>query len=527
MDSKIAIWKLNLTSDGTTAINAKTVTLNLGNQAIAGGADASGKSEYYFCVVPATLTAIYAAATAASLPTPAFTIVANDGTDTYTYTKDSPLTLANNGYYQSTVTMAKETPYDATVNINDGEPDNITVPESEHWLIYGSGVAVSRTITIKEGAKVTLQDVNILASGNAINCEGNAEIVLSGSNTINSQNSSSGDADKAIIKAGTYEPMTTLTISGSGTLEVRTKYTGAWMGAFIGSDKHGDCGNIAITGGIITAIAYPKQGASEYQNSASYGAIIGAGSAYSGTSRCGDILISGGKVTVDSHKGKGAGIGSGASESGSGTSTCGVITISGGDVTAKAQQGGAAIGSGDVNIHSNVTYAGYSRCEGIVINGTATVTATSDAGTGSSDDAGAAIGAGNSGQVGYITISGGTVTASATNYAAGIGSGRFRSTCGDITINGGTVTATGGQKAAGIGTAQGVYNCKSVCGAITITSDVAKVIARMGSSGQHSIGAAGYSYNNNSPYFCTCGTVTIGGTPGQISASPYTYPPEN
>ena len=507
MDSKIAIWKLNLTSDGTTAINAKTVTLNLGNQAIAGGADDSGKSEYYICVVPATLAAIYAAATAASLPTPAFTIEANDGTDTYTYTKDSPLTLANNGYYQSTVTMAK------TVNIADGA---VTVPAGEHWLVVGDGTAVGNTITIEDGATVTLRNVNILASGNAINCEGDAEIVLTGTNTIYSQVSNSGDNNKAIIKAGPVDK--TLTISGNGTLEVRTRYTGTWMGAFIGSDKNSVCGNITITGGTITAIAYPKPGATEYNNSASNGAVIGAGCANDGTSSCGNILITGGTVTVDTHAGGGAGIGSGTSESSSGISTCGTITISGGSVNSKANLGGAGIGSGRVGIvRNNVTYNGYSRCEGIIIEGTASVTASSSSGSAQNDYAGAAIGTGNSGQVGYITIRGGTVTATANYHAPGIGAGRFKSNCGDISISGGTVTAQGGYEAAGIGTGNGYQLRVSTCGKITITADVTKVTAYKGANGYKSIGQGKAAYTS-------CSTVTIGESTGQQADSPYIYP---
>ena len=391
-----------------------------------------------------------------------------------------------------------------------------------HIYQSNSGTATANTITIADGQTVYLHGVNMLVNGNAINCLGNAEIVLCGTNTINSQYSDLGDNNKAIIKAGTYEPMTTLTISGSGSLEVRTKYTGSWMGAFIGSDKNGECGNISITGGTITAIAYPKPGATEYNNSAAYGACIGAGSANSGTSRCGDITISGGTVTVDTHKGGGAGIGSGTSENANGYSSCGKITISGGRVNATANQGGAGIGSGRVGIVSNnVTYNGYSLCEGIIIEGTAYVTAYSSSSSGQNDYAGAAIGTGNSGQIGYITISNGTVTATQTGYyAPGIGAGRFKSNCGNITISRGTVTASGGYEAAGIGTGNG-YNLRvSTCNDITITTGVTKVTATKGANGYKSIGQGKAAYTK-------CGTITIGGTvySDGISDSPYTYQP--
>lgn len=427
--------------------------------------------------------------------------------------------IARNTYYKNGENLSMERQgFDLANESYVGTANTIA-----HIYQSNNGTATSNTITIANGQKVYLHGVNMLASGNAINCLGNAEIVLCGTNTINSQYSASGDNNKAIIKAGTYEPMTTLTISGSGSLEVRTKYTGSWMGAFIGSDKNGECGNISITGGAITAIAYPKQGASEYNNSSAYGAIIGAGSAYSGTSRCGDITISGGTITVDTHKGNGTGIGSGMSESSSGYSTCGTITISGGKVTATSNGGGAAIGSGASSIYlQNPSYNGYSKCDGIVITGANTVVnAYSKPNSGSNDFAGAAIGSGNAGEVvGGITISGGTVTATTTNSAPGIGAGKYRSNCGNILINGGTVEAKGGSNAAGIGTSKGLYKCVSTCGTITITNGVTKVKATKGTSGTKTIGK-GYSSNS------TCGTVTVGGTEYSfgINDSPYTYQP--
>ena len=194
-------------------------------------------------------------------------------------------------------------------------------------------------------------------------------------------------------------------------------------------------------------------------------------------------------------------------------------------MTAQSWEGGAAIGSGRASFTTNTTYNGYSRCEGIVIEGTANVTArsTANSSTTSSAYAGAAIGAGHCARVGNITISGGTVTATMSDYfAPGIGSGKTRSTCGNITINGGTVEATGGQKAAGIGTGYGAYGLVSTCGTITITTGVTQVKATMGYQGKHSIGAGGYNNNANQ---VSCGTVTIGGSTGQISTSPYTYTP--
>ena len=105
MVSNICIWELNLTTDGTTPLNATTLTLKLGGQAIAQAANGSGSSKYYMCVVPQTLTTIYS-----SLPTAPFNVEASDGTDTYLYslTGGTQLTLATSKYYNSTLTMPKE-----------------------------------------------------------------------------------------------------------------------------------------------------------------------------------------------------------------------------------------------------------------------------------------------------------------------------------------------------------------------------------------------------------------------------------
>ena len=113
---------------------------------------------------------------------------------------------------------------------------------------------------------------------------------------------------------------------------------------------------------------------------------------------------------------------------------------------------------------------------------------------------------------GNIQIEGGTITATGGTYCAGIGGGRG-SSCGTINISGGTIKATGGYGAAGIGSG-GMSGAS--CGNITITNGVTSVTATKGNNSPHSIGKG---------YQGSCGTVTIGGTTGAISDSPYTYKP--
>ena len=155
-----------------------------------------------------------------------------------------------------------------------------------------------------------------------------------------------------------------------------------------------------------------------------------------------------------------------------------------GSLTATSNGSGAGIGGGDMITCGNIKILGGSI-------------------TASANSYGAGIGSGCTGECGDITISGGTVTAKGGEDAAGIGSAEKdmvgnQSKCGNITISGGTVTATGRGKGAGIGTGY-----QGICGTITITSDVNKVMATMDDDGCDVIG------NGTGG---TCGTVTIGGT---------------
>ena len=76
---------------------------------------------------------------------------------------------------------------------------------------------------------------------------------------------------------------------------------------------------------------------------------------------------------------------------------------------------------------------------------------------------------------GNIVIEGGTIIATGSSCAPGIGNTSKNGTGGDITIKGGTVTAVGEFYAAGIGSGQ---NCN--CGNITITDGITSVTATKG-----------------------------------------------
>ena len=244
-------------------------------------------------------------------------------------------------------------------------------------------------ISIADGATVTLRDATIHGSNNSkytwsgLTCEGNATIILEGTNSVR------GFYE---IYPGIYVPENkTLTIKGNGSLNARGCKT---AGAGIGGSPELPCGNIVIDGGTITAIG------------GHYAA--GIGSSVNGI--CGDITINGGTVTATGYDS--AGIGSAQN------GTCGNITINGGTVTATGYDS-AGIGS-----------AQSSTCGNITING-GTVTATGG-------ESAAGIGSAQSSTCGKITISDKVtkVTAIGGYYAqCSIGAGYYGSS-GTITIGG-------------------------------------------------------------------------------------------
>ncbi len=271
---------------------------------------------------------------------------------------------------------------------------------------------------------------------------------------------------------------------------------GAFWGAGIGGGYGNNGGTIHISGGEISVTG------------GSTAAGIGGGGASGGDSMVdlsgGDITISGGKVVATGGF-HGAGIGGGGDNQsdlicGSG----GRITIYSGDIIATGGPYGAGIGGGRRADGGEITITG-----GTVqaVGGGVTVAFLGEGVYVIRGGGGAGIGGGGTSQSilpggpgGEITISGGTVTAIAGYYAAGIGGGRSAHG-GDITLNGGTVTATGGTVGfkydgtrntggggAGIG-GGGAYTPEHIGGSggnVTVTNDPA--ITAIGNDGGEHIG---------------------------------------
>ena len=189
--------------------------------------------------------------------------------------------------------------------------------QSGNLSITTNGGRTTNTLTIEGGttaAKVTLYNVNIDASGAAVSVSGDVELIISGTNTLQS-----GWGHAGVEKA---DDNGTLTISGSGELKA---YGGYW-GAGIGSGSEKGCSNIVIESGTITA----KGG--------DLGAGIGGGQLAAGQ----NITIRDGNVTAIPGR-EAAGIGGGSRGDGKN------ITIEGGTVYAESGGGNgpaAAIGGG-------------------------------------------------------------------------------------------------------------------------------------------------------------------------------------
>ena len=287
-----------------------------------------------------------------------------------------------------------------------------------------SAAATGSAITINTSgdatANVTIEDVNISSSGDAIDVgSSSANITLEGDNKIFSESGSAlhvSDGD--------------VTITGSGSLkaEIGDNEDGYNDNAKIGSHEDEDMsGKIHITGSAT--VTTEDDGEDDF-----YGDGAGIGSGYNGNMSGSITIDENAKVNAFSQE-DGAGIGSGE-----GGNMSGSITISGNaQVTAGSGWDGAGIGSGDDDNMSG----------SITIDGNAQVTAWSGVdGTG--------IGSGEDGDVsGTITIgSSAQVTAGSDNGGAGIGAGEdgsITSTGRIILRDSAKVTAIGEDEGTGIG----------------------------------------------------------------------------
>lgn len=269
-----------------------------------------------------------------------------------------------------------------------------------------SKTATGSTITISTSdnatANVTIEDVNIKSSGDAIDVgSSSADITLKGGNKIFSESGSALHVSSGDV-----------TIDGDGTLEAGSENEDNNHAAIGSHAEEGMSGDITIGGSAkVTAVSRDD------------GAGIGSGDM---GKMSGDITIGdNAQVTAWSGTG-GAGIGSGRENDVSGT-----ITIGGNaQVTAGSNSETAGIGSGN---NGSITSAGR-----IIIRDSAKVTAIGE-------DEGAGIGTGEDElMAGMIIIQDNAqVTAIAGDRAAAIGSDNRNEMTGTIFIIGNARVTTG------------------------------------------------------------------------------------
>lgn len=232
-----------------------------------------------------------------------------------------------------------------TYNLNDYTSGG-TINVTGKATITGSPKSPYLQINLKDGADVTLQNVDMKRHYSPITCEGNVTITLSGTNIITGGNGT-------LSVSGENSTLTIKEVSPSGgSLELKTSdnYSPSALSLNNGA-------NLIIESGNITADASTSE----------QGGNGAAGIGSPDNESCGDITINGGTIIAKGGIG-GPGIGAG------GGGTCGIIKIMGGKIEAIGGHGyygystdacGAGIGAG--------TNASYKE---IKISGDATVKAT-------------------------------------------------------------------------------------------------------------------------------------------------------
>ncbi|MBQ7062737.1 MAG: hypothetical protein IJM88_05550 [Bacteroidales bacterium] len=344
--------------EGVTADDAATLTYKSGGTALASAAFTvgAGRSNVVYMSVPA---GNYSGAQ---------TLVYNEGE-----ANEASLTLsASHAAFSAGQTYNKGIVFGTMVDLGTDEYD-ITLTDGQ--VLTGTSKNYTH-VTIADGATVTLHDVNITnlnysgSSWAGVTCEGDATIVLSGTNALKGNY-----RNQPGLRPGPAG--TTLTLRGGGKLTAESGGSGINRyapGIGCGTDEYGTrltCGDIVIEGGYIVATGGKRaagigsnngntcgnitiSGGEVHATGGDQGAGIGAGSQY-GTV-CGDITITGGKVYAQGDY-YGAGIGGGSYQT-----TCGNILISGGTVEATGGPAGTGIGAGGY----------WSSCGTITIGSTVT-----------------------------------------------------------------------------------------------------------------------------------------------------------
>lgn len=288
-EPQYAIFKFTLTSNSN-YIQASVFTVK-------------GNGGLITTVLPTSMYELYVALPPDTKGGSNYTFMVSDGLKTYTKTMNNSASAIKKGvYYETPLEMGAgvDCKVDLT-NLSIGNGGTYTVNDLD--VLTGT-LNKNVKISIPDGATVVLNNATINGTNNesdawaGLTCEGNATIILKGTNSV-----------KGFYEnwPGIYVPSgKTLTIQGSNYDELVASSNGD--GAGIGGGNNFHSGNIVIEGGKITAT----------------GGAGAAGIGGGGNANCGNITITGG--IIDARGGAGAvGIGSGSSNDNS--SACGNITI--------------------------------------------------------------------------------------------------------------------------------------------------------------------------------------------------------
>ena len=300
--------------------------------------------------------------------------------------------------------------------------DAPVITQRESSVETGNTIAISTSDNA--AANVTIKDINIKSSKDAIDVKGSssANITLEGDNKIFSETGSALHISNGNV-----------TINGSGSLkaEIQDDPSGYNHNAKIGSHENEDMsGSIHITGDATV-----KTDDNIASNCGGDGAGIGSGEK---GEMSGTIVIDGNAQVEVSSNDRGAGIGTGDDGNLSGN-----IMIGGNaQVSATGAENSAGIGAGDDgNFRGSIT-----------IDGNAKVTAKAGGDHNGSDGSG--IGTGDEGKfTGTVTIGGNAaVVAAGSDEGCGIGSSDWKYMNGIIIIRDhAKVTAYAGNRGAAIG----------------------------------------------------------------------------
>lgn len=309
MPASYAIWKLNLTTDGTTALKAKQLSMQRKGDEEAHAAVDLGtetSSEFYLAFIPSTQANAY-------------TFEATDSDEkTYSCTPTVSTTLSAGKFYRSTLTMTSGNTY----------------------RVYTSGTAYTDEAIPSDAVTVT-STTTTWAAGTYL---------VSDEVTINANVSVTGAAN-FILKDGASLTVNG-TITGGGDLTIYGQELSTGKLDVVSNEISVSVANLAIHGGVITVTATSGSGGMAAINTVGDLTISGATTQIDATGGdMGEGILAGGTITIN-----GGNITARAGENGIGLQ--GNTTISGGIVTAIGGDAASSDGDGRAGYDGALTMNG-------------------------------------------------------------------------------------------------------------------------------------------------------------------------